>query len=293
MVRDGFYYALGLGAVAAVLWYLAMPLALVALPIVLAAFFLWFFRDPNRVIPQEPGQIVSPGDGLVTEAEWIETTSGSRLRLSIFLNVFDVHVNRSPVSGTVKVVEFRAGQFLNAMKPESVLHNEQTLVVIDAGDYDVSFKQIAGLLARRIVCNVKVGDRVERGQRVGLIKFGSRVDVLLPAEAELKSKDGLAGAWRVDRSGGGSSNCGGSNPVRRQWWPDGRRGVRGDAEGRRRKGKTPAQPGNVCAAVAVYRRQYCRGILCDYAEHSGVGDGAVALRPGGAGDRVCHPVRWT
>lgn len=191
MVRDGFYYALGLGAVAAVLWYLAMPLALIALPIVLAAFFLWFFRDPNRVIPQEPGQIVSPADGLVTEAEWIETTSGNRLRLSIFLNVFDVHVNRSPVSGTVKVVELRAGQFLNAMKPESVLHNEQTLVVIDAGEYSVSFKQIAGLLARRIVCTVKAGDRVERGQRVGLIKFGSRVDVLLPAEAELKVKTGV------------------------------------------------------------------------------------------------------
>ncbi|HMF62804.1 MAG TPA: phosphatidylserine decarboxylase [Edaphobacter sp.] len=190
MVRDGFFYALGLGVVAAVLWFLKMPIALVALPIVLAAFFLWFFRDPARTIPQGVGEIVSPGDGLVTEAEWIETTSGSRLRLSIFLNVFDVHVNRSPVSGIVKVAEFREGQFMNAMKAESVLHNEQTLVVIDAGGYDVSFKQIAGLLARRIVCNVKVGDRVERGQRIGLIKFGSRVDVLMPAEADLKVKTG-------------------------------------------------------------------------------------------------------
>src|SRR5580692_5109496 len=190
MVRDGFLYALGLGVVAAVLWYMHMPAWLLALPIVLAAFFLWFFRDPSRQIPAGPGQIVSPGDGLVTEAEWIETVSGSRLRLSIFLNVFDVHVNRSPVGGTVKVVEFRKGGFMNAMKPESVLANEQTLVTIDAGGYDVSFKQIAGLLARRIVCNVKVGDRVERGQRVGLIKFGSRVDVLLPAEANLKVKTG-------------------------------------------------------------------------------------------------------
>jgi phosphatidylserine decarboxylase len=191
MVRDGFFYALGLGVVAAVLWYLKMPLALVALPIVLAAFFLWFFRDPNRTIPQGAGEIVSPGDGLVTEAEWLETTSGNRLRISIFLNVFDVHVNRSPVSGTVKVVEYREGEFLNAMKPESVLHNEQTLIVVDAGDYTVSFKQIAGLLARRIVCNLKAGDHVERGQRIGLIKFGSRVDVLLPAEAELKVKTGV------------------------------------------------------------------------------------------------------
>jgi len=190
MVRDGFFYALGLGAVAAALWYMNMPGWLLALPIVLAAFFLWFFRDPNRTIPQGPGQIVSPGDGVVTDAEWIETVSGSRLRLSIFLNVFDVHVNRSPVGGIVKVCEFRKGQFMNAMKPESVLNNEQTLVTVDAGGYDVSFKQIAGLLARRIVCNVKVGDRVERGQRIGLIKFGSRVDVLIPAEANLKVKTG-------------------------------------------------------------------------------------------------------
>jgi phosphatidylserine decarboxylase len=190
MVRDGFFYALGLGVVAAALWYLNMPTALVALPIILAAFFLWFFRDPNRVIPQASGQIVSPGDGVVTEAEWIETISGSRLRLSIFLNVFDVHVNRAPVGGVVTVCEFRKGEFMNAMKAESVLNNEQTLITIDAGGYEVSFKQIAGLLARRIVCNLKVGDRVERGQRMGLIKFGSRVDVLIPAAANLKVKTG-------------------------------------------------------------------------------------------------------
>jgi phosphatidylserine decarboxylase len=190
MVRDGFFYALGLGAVAALLWYLKLPSALVALPLVLAAFFLWFFRDPSRTIPQGAGEIVSPADGIVTEAEWIETVNGSRLRLSIFLNVFDVHVNRSPVAGTVKLVEFREGHFMNAMKPESVLNNEQTLIVVDAGKYVVSFKQIAGLLARRIVCNVKAGDRVERGQRIGLIKFGSRVDVLMPAEANLKVKTG-------------------------------------------------------------------------------------------------------
>lgn len=190
MVRDGFFYAFGLGVVAAVLWYLKMPGFLVALPILLAVFFLWFFRDPERTIPQGPGQVVSPGDGLVTEAEWIETLSGSRLRISIFLNVFDVHVNRAPVGGVVKVCEFRKGEFMNAMKPQSVLNNEQTLITIDAGGYEVSFKQIAGLLARRIVCNLKVGDRVERGQRVGLIKFGSRVDVLIPADAELKVKTG-------------------------------------------------------------------------------------------------------
>ena len=190
MVRDGFLYAAGFAVVAVLLWWLTKIGLLVAIPVALALFFLWFFRDPNRAIPALPGQIVSPADGLVTEAEWIETVSGGRLRLSIFLNVFDVHVNRSPVSGRVKLVEHREGQFMNAMNAESVLHNEQTLVLIEGDGYEVGFKQIAGLLARRIVCTVKAGDRVERGQRVGLIKFGSRVDVLLPAEANLKVKTG-------------------------------------------------------------------------------------------------------
>lgn len=190
MVRDGVLYALALGVVAALIFMLTHMIGLAVLPLFLAAFFLWFFRDPNRVIPSEPGQIVSPADGVVTAAEWMEMPNGSRLRLSIFLNVFDVHVNRSPVAGVVRLYEFRKGLFMNAMNAESVLHNEQTLVVIDAGGYEVGFKQIAGLLARRIVCNIKVGDRVERGQRIGLIKFGSRVDVLMPAEADLLVKTG-------------------------------------------------------------------------------------------------------
>ena len=190
MVRDGFFYALGMGVVATLVWLLTQRVTLTALPIVLALFFLWFFRDPERKVPTGRGEVVSPADGVVTEAEWIETSAGSRLRLSIFLNVFDVHVNRAPVAGTVKAVEYREGSFLNAMKPESVVMNEQTLVVIDAGGYEVSYKQIAGLLARRIVCAVKVGDKVERGQRVGMIKFGSRVDVLIPADAVPKVKSG-------------------------------------------------------------------------------------------------------
>ncbi len=190
MVRDGYFYALGLAVVAALVWVMTQSLALTALPLLLAVFFLWFFRDPERSIPTGPGDIVSPGDGVVTEADWIETAAGSKLRLSIFLSVFDVHVNRAPVAGTVKVVEHREGSFLNAMKPESVVMNEQTLVVIDAGGFEVSYKQIAGLLARRIVCAVKVGDRLERGQRVGMIKFGSRVDVLMPADAVPRVKTG-------------------------------------------------------------------------------------------------------
>jgi len=189
MVRDAYYYAFPLVAAAALIAWLAGPLW--ALPVLLlVAFLLWFFRDPERRIPAGLGEIVSPADGVVTEAEWIETAAGSRLRLSIFLNVFDVHVNRAPVAGTVKAVEYREGSFVNAMKPESVMLNEQTLVVIDAGGYEVSYKQIAGLLARRIVCSVKVGDRLERGQRVGMIKFGSRTDVLMPAEAVPQVKSG-------------------------------------------------------------------------------------------------------
>jgi len=183
MVRDGYFYAFGLGVIAVLLWLLTQKVTLTSLPILLALCFLWFFRDPERIIPTEPGVIVSPADGVVTQSEWIETSSGSRLRLSIFLSVFDVHVNRAPVSGTVRAVEYREGEFMNAMSPTSAITNEQTLVVIDAGDYEISYKQIAGLLARRIICTVKVGDRVDRGQRVGMIKFGSRVDVLIPADA--------------------------------------------------------------------------------------------------------------
>lgn len=190
MVRDGIFYALGFCIAAALIWLITQSVWITAIPVLFALFFLWFFRDPPRRIPAGPGEIVSPADGVVTEADWIETAAGSRFRISIFLNVFDVHVNRSPVAGTVKAVEYREGAFLNAMKPESGLLNEQTLVVIDAGGYEISFKQIAGLLARRIVCKVKVGDRLERGQRVGMIKFGSRTDVLMPAEAVPRVRTG-------------------------------------------------------------------------------------------------------
>jgi len=190
MVRDGFFYGVSLLVVAAIVWHFTRYASLAGVPVVLAIFFLWFFRDPPRKIPDGVGQIVSPADGKVDVAEWVETTSGGRLRVTIFLNVFNVHVNRVPVGGVVELVEFREGQFMNAMNPESALHNEQTLITINNGEYSVSFKQVAGLLARRIVCNLKAGDRVERGQRMGMIKFGSRVDVLMPAEAKLLVKKG-------------------------------------------------------------------------------------------------------
>ncbi len=190
MVKDGLFYALGLAIVAVLLWYMTGSVILVALPVILALFFLWFFRDPSRTVPTGPGLVISPADGVVTEADWVETKSGSRLRLSIFLSVFNVHVNRVPVSGVVTLTEYRRGTFVNAMAKEASISNEQMMIVIDTGTCEVSFKQIAGLLARRIVCNLKVGDRVERGQRMGLIKFGSRVDVLMPADAELRVSKG-------------------------------------------------------------------------------------------------------
>ena len=176
--------------VAVIVWFGTQWVSLTAFPVLLAAFFLCFFRDPNREVPAGPGLIVSPADGKVEEAEWIETTAGSRFRVSIFLNVFDVHVNRVPISGRVSLMEYREGEFMNAMSPESAVLNEQTLIVIEDGENSVSFKQIAGLLARRIVCDLKTGDIVQRGQRMGMIKFGSRVDVLMPAEVELRVKPG-------------------------------------------------------------------------------------------------------
>jgi len=201
MVRDGYLYGAALFAVAVIVWFSTRYASLTALPVLLGSFFLWFFRDPERRIPQEPGLIVSPGDGVVQEAEWIETTAGSRIRVTVFLSVLNVHVNRVPIGGTVTAVDYREGEFTNAMQSESAVVNEQTLIVIDNGAYSVSFKQIAGLLARRIVCNLKPGDQVERGQRMGLIKFGSRVDVLMPAEAALLVRVG-------DKVQGGSSVIG-------------------------------------------------------------------------------------
>lgn len=206
MVRDGFFYAAGFFLVAAVLYKLTGSAFLAALPVLLALFFLWFFRDPARAVPADPGALVSPADGKVTEAEWIETPDGSRLRLSIFLNVFDVHVNRAPVAGTVSQVSHKPGMFLNAMRPDSNVLNEQVTMVIDSAQGAVQVKQIAGLLARRIVCNMKPGDRLERGQRYGLIKFGSRVDVLMPSGATLHVKKG-------DRVKGGSTVLATLHPV--------------------------------------------------------------------------------
>lgn len=192
MVKDGYFYGVGLLVAAALLfWLTSWPLALV--PVLLAAFFLWFFRDPQRAIPAGSGLVVSPGDGLVTETIRLNTPQGPRQRISIFLSVFDVHVNRSPIGGTISEIRYQKGKYLNAMNPASADQNEQNIVTVRGegpNAPEVVFKQIAGLLARRIVFVPKVGDTIARGERVGLIKFGSRVDVVLPADAELRVKVG-------------------------------------------------------------------------------------------------------
>jgi phosphatidylserine decarboxylase len=186
MVRDGYAYGLSLVVVAGLVAWATRAWVWAALPVLLAAFFLWFFRDPERQIPSGRGLIVSPGDGLVTETAAISTPAGPRQRISIFLSVFDVHVNRSPIGGVLTAVTYQKGRYLNAMNPASAERNEQNVVTVAGEGIEVTFKQIAGLLARRIVFDFRLGSAVERGQRVGLIKFGSRVDVILPSEAMLR-----------------------------------------------------------------------------------------------------------
>jgi phosphatidylserine decarboxylase len=194
MVRDGYIYGLSLLAVAVVVVWFTGIWAWGIVPVLLAVFFLQFFRDPERAIPSGAGLIVSPGDGKVTETVLIETPDGDRQRISIFLSVFNVHVNRAPISGVLSSVDYKKGLYLNAMNPNSADRNEQNVVTVKGQGKDdgieVVFKQIAGLLARRIVFKYKAGDTVERGQRVGLIKFGSRVDVIVPADAVLRVKVG-------------------------------------------------------------------------------------------------------
>lgn len=197
MVRDGYYYALGLIAAAILLGWFYKPLAVI--PLLLAVFFLWFFRDPERNIPATPGALVSCADGKVTDISVIQVNGQRRTRISIFLNVFNVHVNRSPVSGVVTDVMYQKGKFQNAMGETSAANNEQNICTMHTDDgQTVTFKQIAGLLARRIVFNHKVGDRLERGQRVGLIKFGSRCDLVFSTEAKVAVKVG-------DKVSGGST----------------------------------------------------------------------------------------
>ena len=177
MVRDGILYALGFSVAGVVASWLVGPWAAVPL-LLLAAFCAWFFRDPDRLTPAGP-IAVSPADGKVMSV----VNEDGRRRISIFLNVFDVHVNRSPVSGIIVEAEYRRGKFLVASREEASLENEQTIVTVRMKDGTVVvFKQIAGLIARRIVFDKKAGDFIQAGDRIGLMKFGSRMDVILGPE---------------------------------------------------------------------------------------------------------------
>jgi phosphatidylserine decarboxylase len=201
IVIDGIYYALGLGVAGVAVTWLVNPWWSAPLW-VLAVFCLYFFRDPERTIPAGP-VAVSPADGKVV-AVVAETATAHRI--SIFLNIFDVHVNRTPIGGTIRNVEYKKGQFLVASKEKASGENEQNIVTVQGEDTCVVFKQIAGLIARRIVFTKEPGDHVVTGERIGLIKFGSRVDVVLGPEWEITVRPGMrvsAGsstiARRIDR----------------------------------------------------------------------------------------------
>ena len=190
---DGIYYALGLCAAGGVVAWLAG--AWFSAPLwILAGFCLYFFRDPERAIPDGP-VAVSPADGKVVA---VKAEGPTLTRLSIFLNIFDVHVNRAPIAGRIADVQYRKGSFHVASREECSEQNEQNVVTVSGADTSVVFKQIAGLIARRIVFTKKIGDRVAAGERVGLIKFGSRTDVLFGPEWEIVVRPGM-------RVAGGSS----------------------------------------------------------------------------------------
>jgi len=185
MVADGIYYAVALGAGGGLVSYLTRPLY--GLPLFLvAAFCLYFFRDPDRVVPSGP-VAVSPADGKIVA---IRREGPQLTRISIFLNIFDVHVNRAPISGEITDVRYRPGRFVIASREEASLENEQNSVTIAGTAGPLVFNQIAGLIARRIVFHKKKGETVQAGERVGLIKFGSRVDVFLGPEWEIQVRQG-------------------------------------------------------------------------------------------------------
>lgn len=161
--------------------------------LVLAAFFVFFFRDPNRTAPTAPGLVVSPADGRVMIAgdpPGPGAPKGEWRQISIFLSPMDVHVNRTPVEGAVTHVEYHPGRFLPAYRVEAGQLNEWTEVWFERSGRPIVLRQIVGILARRIVCRVKPGDRVERGQRFGVMKFGSRIDLFVPVDSTISVKPG-------------------------------------------------------------------------------------------------------
>jgi phosphatidylserine decarboxylase len=158
----------------------------------LTGFVAYFFRDPERSIPIEPGLLLAPADGkiVVVSPQSSHRAEPSGTLVSIFLSVFDVHVNRAPMAGTVVDVRYQPGKFLAAFRPDASAMNEQNVVTLKAGDASVIVRQIAGILARRIVCRVQAGDALSAGERFGLIRFGSRVDILIPPAFAVRARLG-------------------------------------------------------------------------------------------------------
>jgi len=185
MVITGIYYALAFTAAGLAVAFLSRPAF--GLPLfALAAFFLWFFRDPERTAPPGP-HAVSPADGKVVG---IRDAGPGLTRISIFLSPLDVHVNRSPIAGRIVRVDYQPGEFLIASREEASERNEQNIIVVEAEDgVRVTFKQIAGLVARRVVCYKRQGDNVGMGERIGLMKFSSRMDVIFGPEWEILVKE--------------------------------------------------------------------------------------------------------
>jgi phosphatidylserine decarboxylase len=189
MVKEGYYFGLPLlltgGAALFLRWSIAGYLL-----IFLALFVFSFFRNPDRVIPSDPGAIVSPGDGQVVVVQDEEYVGKAGKRVSIFLAVWNVHVNRAPAAGIIKNMQYRPGKFVAAMRTSASTENEQNIFTLSTDAGELVFKQIAGLIARRVVSWKKAGDYVARGERIGLVRFGSREDLWVPHDAEIMVKVG-------------------------------------------------------------------------------------------------------
>lgn len=187
IAREGWPFLAIAVVVAAVVTYFS---AAWSIPLwIIALFVLQFFRDPARAVPQQPGAVLSPADGRIVAVERAQDVYAQReaIKVSVFMNVFNVHSNRSPVDGTVQQVQYFPGKFINADLDKASTENERNAVVIrTAGGQTVTAVQVAGLIARRILCYVKAGDMLTRGQRYGFIRFGSRVDVYVPLTAAVK-----------------------------------------------------------------------------------------------------------
>ena len=202
LAKDGFIFILPLLIITVLMFLISFYWATAIFGLGFL-FVTWFFRDPERRIPNEPNVIVSPADGKITEIVTENESINGKLckRVTIFLSVFNVHVNRVPIGGTIEDIRYNPGKFLAAFNPKASMDNEQNLILINNGRTHIFVKQIAGLIARRIVCWPKKGDYYESGQRYGLIRFGSRVDILLPENTKLSVACG-------DKVSGGKSIIG-------------------------------------------------------------------------------------